>query len=114
MHAYHCTDDRRAHRGCDTARVERTRKLCQRRYNVSVHECEATFMDRRNTAAQRERALRVLHSARPRVETLDAFSLTDAQCTATADGRHYPQLLARINSKWLQMMLAMSNSPSQA
>ena len=98
--AYHCKDS-----ACATSRVLRTRKLCQRRYNVTQGQCEGTFMDRSNTAAQRDMSLSTLRSS-PGVEILDAFALTDGLCSATVDGRHYPTLLARINGRLLRMMLA--------
>jgi hypothetical protein len=104
VHAYHCSRGAAGDRKCAAPRIMRTRKLCQRRYNVSEHECESTFMDRRNTAAQRLRSLGVLRRVHPHVDTLDAFGITDGRCSATADGRHYPQLLAKINQRLLGMM----------
>lgn len=101
-YAYHCSDQT-----CMTPRVVRTRKLCQRRYNITQRQCQETFMDRRNTAAQRERSLSVLHPslATGRLQVLDAFDITDGHCTSTADGRHYPQLLARLNTRFLQLLV---------
>ncbi|KAL1515848.1 hypothetical protein AB1Y20_002463 [Prymnesium parvum] len=105
VRAYHCAEGDGFHnRSCSLPKIARIRKLCLWRYNISDSLCRDTFMDRRNTAAQRESALAVLRSAQPRVETLDAFGMTDAQCSSTADGRHYPPLLARINLAWLRML----------
>jgi hypothetical protein len=81
------------------------RRLCQRRYNVTQRQCELTFMDRQNTAEQRAASLAVLLPAHLEVGVLDAFDITDGQCTATADGRHYPRLLAKINHAWLTKIL---------
>ena len=81
--------------------ARRVRERCTRRYNVSEAVCEQTVMNRQNTLAQQRLALKAL-SDDPGVGVLDAFALTDGQCTSTADGRHYPNLLARINTNLLQ------------
>ena len=104
-HAYHCDADA----SCGSAPASRLRALCGQRYNVSEHVCNATLMSHANTAAQRRSSLRVLEqrSRQPpaRVRVLDAFALTDGRCDATVDGRHYPNLLARINERLLTTTL---------
>ena len=100
--AYHCTDD-----SCATARIQKVRNMCQRRYNVSQRQCELTFMDRSNTAIQRDASRAVLQLSDPGVALVDAYSITKGHCSATADGRHYPRLIAKINQQWLLEILRL-------
>lgn len=104
--AFHCNSDE-----CATPRTVRLRSLCQRRYNMSHQHCAATFMDALNTRAQNTMAQRVLRPAHPDVRIFDAFRLTAERCDATADGRHYPPLLARLNGEWLATMLDLEHQP---
>eukprot|EP00964_Phaeocystis_antarctica_P135668 scaffold100024_cov57-Phaeocystis_antarctica.AAC.1 len=83
--------------------ARRVRERCTRRYNVSEAVCDQTVMSRQNTLAQQRLALKAL-SDDPGIGVLDAFALTDGQCASTADGRHYPNLLARINTNLLQTL----------
>lgn len=94
-HAYHCEGA-----ACSAARTTRILKACRHRYNVSDAECRATFMDARNTRAQREESLQAIRLQEP-VGVLDAFALTENRCDETADGRHYPRLISRINLELL-------------
>lgn len=109
--AYHCaTPSGRAGvpaARCSEERIARVQASCQRRYNLSLAECAASFMDETNSRAQRQTARSAL-MAHPetRAELFDAFALTEARCDATADGRHYPKLLATLNERWLEQMLA--------
>ena len=84
------------------ARLARVQALCQRRYNLSLAECVATFMDARNTRRQHVTAWWVLHKHPANIALLDAYAITDGRCYATVDGRHYPRLLAVINHRWLR------------
>ena len=80
---------------------------------MTLGSCVSTFMDRTNAHEQRERAKAALRAVAqqdglqlPRIASsapvlFDAFAITDARCDATVDGRHYPRLLATINTHWL-------------
>ena len=98
--AYHCTPISAC--GAHEAAI---RRKCENRYNVSGDTCDATFMDRQNTRAQRERSLAALRGvAPPEVRVLDAFQHTDDRCELTVDGRHYPLLLGQLNLKLLALL----------
>ena len=84
------------------ARVARVQALCQRRYNLSLAECVATFMDGRNTRQQHVTAAFMQRRHPARIAMLDAWAITLGRCYATVDGRHYPRLLAYINRRWLR------------
>ncbi len=91
------------------ARNARILALCRHRYNASSEECVRTFMDLSNTEQQRARARLALTEATlqsrvGRITLFDAFELTSGRCNATADGRHYPRLLASMNSQWIQLV----------
>lgn len=103
--AFRClaTDSRSAK--CDVMRNGRILDLCQRRYNMSSSQCSDTFMDERNTRAQRTRALEIFQAHTAMVEVMDAFQLTVGRCDATLDGRHYLRLLSDMNSRWLASVL---------
>ena len=58
--AYHCTPISAC--GAHEAAI---RRKCENRYNVSCATCDATFMDRQNTRAQRERSLAALRGVAP-------------------------------------------------
>ena len=102
IHAYRGTGSRGM--SCQQPAARRVRERCTRRYNVSESVCDQTVMSRQNTLTQQRLALKAL-SDDPRIGVLDAFALTDGQCGSTADGRHYPNLLARINTNLLQRLL---------
>lgn len=103
--AYHCAAS--AHGpssvSCKDERAARIHAACQRRYNLTLAECIATFMDVANTRAQRATALSAIGPKHPHfpIGVLDAFELTASRCDATVDGRHYPRILATINAAFL-------------
>jgi hypothetical protein len=100
---------------CIDDKLARVQRGCVRRYNMSLARCAATFMDASNTRAQRQAAvaaLAPLDSHGTRAGLLDAFVLTEGRCDATADGRHYPRLLATINLHWLRLLLGAPRSGS--
>ena len=117
IHAYRCDADG----SCELPPARRIRERCEKRYNVSQVVCNHTVMSRQNTLAQQRLALKALRvhcrpggstcSSDPQLRVVDAFSLTDGQCAATADGRHYPNLLARINSRLLETLTPLLAGP---
>lgn len=98
--AHHCASSARMG-SCSGERLARVRQGCRRRYNMTRSQCADTFMDERNTRAQSQAARVVLATHPARVQVLDVFTLTTGRCDATVDGRHYPRLLATVNSRWL-------------
>jgi hypothetical protein len=115
MRAHHCAAsysavDEAAPRplanACRSERLLRVQEGCRRRYNITLAECVATFMDEGNSRTQRAKAISATSSHPALVKLFDAFSITDGRCDATVDGRHYPRLLATINARFLTLAVA--------
>jgi hypothetical protein len=107
-HAYHCVMHPHLQPPgvCRNDRLARVRESCKKRYNLTIEQCVASFMDENNTRMQRRMALNVLSTHSARIQMLDAFVLTERRCDATVDGRHYPRLISAINMRLLSDMLS--------